>query len=359
MLYKLKTFDRFYFRGNGENSAGEFHRPSSIFPPSLQTLYGAIRSNWIVQHGNLEDFRQGKYADSIGTITETGSFKLSSIFLALNGILYLPLPLDTQVTYKEGNYYAKPLKITKGLGNESDQSIYRFVAQEKGKSKDNSDFWIAIQDLKDLFANKETACLPLSDFVVPEDKVGIAINLETNVVTEGMMYQITGYYLNEGVELVINMEIPNDLSYLKIGNKGTMWSIEKAKEYNAQLKILNQLPLDETATYLRVTTLSPSIITGELFNQNGTYKWNPMSKFIQAIVPRKVVLAGWDMEENKPKAKLPTLQAGTTFIVERDPVEPLNKQMKQISGFLHTDLQEEAGYGQVLVTTVNPQLELK
>lgn len=352
------TNDRFYFRGNGENTAGDVHRSTSVFPPTYQMVYGALRSNWITQHGNLKDFKAGKYAEIIGTVKEPGDFQLKGIYLAKNGEIYIPLPMDTQIREKNGQYVVKPLMLRKGNGFESDLAQYRFTAQNKGKSKDNQNFWLAISELNALYSNHEVQCLPLSAFVKPEAAIGIALNRETSTVLDRMLYQYSGYYLSEGAELVIDMELANELRYVKFGNKGIVWSIEQAVEYQEQIKQLRQLELDEAANYLRITTLTPSIITGYLFGK-GFYRWNDKYRLVQAIIPRKEVLSGWNMAENKPKPKLPVFRPGMTFIVERRTDISLYEQIKELEQIIHSDDQSEAGYGQVMVTTYNPQLEQK
>lgn len=350
MFYSLVTQDRFYFRGSGENIAGQHHTANSIFPPTLQTMYGAIRGNWIDQYGNYSDFRKGDYTDTIGTIDSPGNFKLKGIYLAKDNQLFIPLPLDNQISEKEGKHYARPLLLSKGQGWESDHSHYRFIAQNDGKSKDNHQLWVASNHLAALHANQEVECFTLSHFVMPEEKIGIGLNPETNSVQEGMLYQYTGYYLKENVSLVVNMELPNDLAFVRFGNSGTMWSITPSPHYEKQFKRLSQQNFKQSTEYLRVTTLTPSIITGDLVGNQTHYRWNSHNPLVKMVVPRAQRLAGWDMAKKAPKPKYAMLEAGTTFIVEASENPSLTEQATRIESQLHTDLMPESGFGQVLVT---------
>lgn len=350
MFYSLVTHDRFYFRGSGENIAGQHHTANSVFPPTLQTMYGAIRGNWIDQHGNYPEFMKGVYTDTMGTIDSPGNFKLKGIYLAKDNQLYIPLPLDNQISEKEGKYYARPLLLSKGQGWESDHAHYRFIAQNEGKSKDNHQLWVAVNHLADLHANHEVECFALSHFVMPEEKIGIGLNPKTSSVQEGMLYQFTGYYLKENVSLVVNIEQLIDLAFIRFGNSGTMWSITSSPQYGKQFELLSQQNFKQSTKYLRVTTLTPAIITGDLVENQTHYRWNSNNRLVQMIVPRAQRLAGWDMAKRAPKPKYAMLEAGTTFIVEATENTSLTEQAAAIASKPHTDLMSEAGFGQLLVT---------
>lgn len=350
MFYSLRTHDRFYFRGSGENIAGQHHKSNSIFPPTLQTMYGALRGNWIEQHGNYSDFKKGKYAESIGTIDSSGAFALRGLYIAKDNQLYLPLPLDTQVFEKEGHTFALPLLLKKGKGWESDQASYRFIAQRAGKSKDNNNMWIPVHSLAPLYMNQKVECFSFEHFVVPEEKIGIGLNPRTQTVQEGLLYQFTGYYLKDNVSLVVDMTLPEELFFVRFGNSGTLWSITESPQYQEQFQTLKKVQFEGDVQYLRITTLTPSVITGSLFEKDSHYRWNTNNLFLQAVVPRAQRLAGWDMSKNAPKPKFAMLEAGTVFVVKASNNIPVDNQVRNIMSQPHTDLLPEAGFGQILVT---------
>lgn len=51
-----------FFRQQGTTS-GENTFATGIFPPNPQTIYGALRGNWIEQYGNVEDFNHGEVCE--------------------------------------------------------------------------------------------------------------------------------------------------------------------------------------------------------------------------------------------------------------------------------------------------------
>ena len=168
MFYSLITKDRFYFRGNSENKASENNHSTGVFPPNLQTLYGAVRGNWIDAYGDYDSFNKGDYEKTIGTINKPGEFSIEGIYLAKNKELYVPIPLDVQVIEEtDGSFYAQTLEVHKGFERESDGLKYRLMARENKKSESALGFWIRVKDVEVLFKHERVKCVKLNHGLIP------------------------------------------------------------------------------------------------------------------------------------------------------------------------------------------------
>ena len=94
MWYKIKPLDTLFFRDGRPFTMGSETWANLIFPPYPSTLYGAIRSWLIFERGNIQDFKNGKFKDEIGTPNEKGKLSLKGPFIAIENKFYFPIPID-------------------------------------------------------------------------------------------------------------------------------------------------------------------------------------------------------------------------------------------------------------------------
>ena len=357
-MYKLATYDAFFFRGNGEFSSGENTFATGIFPPNPQTIYGALRGNWIEQYGNVEDFNHGKYANEIGTPTSHGKLRLKGIYLSKGKTLYLPLPQDCQVIQKEdGKLEAHLLELEKGKGYESDGAQFRLVGVSNKKSESAEGKWITVKDWEKLVLKREPVeVLPLGSFVQEQPKTGIYLNRSTRTAQDGMLYQYSRNVLAPDVSIVIAAELPGSLKRLSMGNKGTLWSIEEAPEFQGELKKLSDNPETvkgiKESGLVRITLLTPSLVTKELIDKDTNQFRFTGTDWIQSAIGRPQQSGGWDMARKRPKTRYTMLAAGTSFIV-RVPETNSDAFLATLRETAFTDAGKEEGYGKAIISPVN------
>ncbi|MGC8977694.1 MAG: type III-B CRISPR module-associated Cmr3 family protein, partial [Candidatus Ratteibacteria bacterium] len=94
MFYKIKPLDTLFFRDGRPFSMGAETWANPVFPPYPSTVYGAIRTWLIFEWGNLEKFKKGELKEDLGTLENKGSLKIKGPLLALEDILYFPVPKD-------------------------------------------------------------------------------------------------------------------------------------------------------------------------------------------------------------------------------------------------------------------------
>ena len=357
-MYKLATYDAFFFRGNGEFSSGENTFATGVFPPNPQTIYGALRGNWIEQYGNVEDFNHGKYANEIGTPTSHGKLRLKGIYLSKGNTLYLPLPQDCQVIRKEdGKLEAHLLELEKGKGFESDGAQYRLVGVSNKKSESAEGKWITVKDWEKLVLKREpVGVLPLGSFVQEQPKTGIYLNRATHTAQDGMLYQYSRNVLAPDVSIVIAAELPGSLKRVSMGNKGTLWSIEEVPKFQGELKKLSDNPETvkgiKESRLVRITLLTPSLVTKELIDKDTNQFRFTGTDWIQSAIGRPQQSGGWDMARKRPKTRYTMLAAGTSFIV-RVPETNSDAFLATLRETAFTDAGKEEGYGKAIISPVN------
>ena len=356
-MYSLHTHDTFFFRGNGEFTSGENSFTSGLFPPNPQTLYGALRGNWIEQYGTVEAFISGAYREKVGTPDSHGALQLNGVYLSLDDYLYVPLPQHTQVLKSDtGILTAHPLKLVKGSNRESDDAGSRLIGVSRKKSTSPDGKWIKAVDWKTLMIKKEPVdVLTVTDFIEEQPKIGIYVDNDSGTAKDGMLYQYSRNVLKETAALVIDAHLPDPLDLLTMGNKGTLWSMEKEPELREQLNFVYDaqaiLPDVEQSKMIAVTLLTPALVTSELIDEQTKVFNYTKTNWIQSAIPRPVHTGGWDIVKKRPKPRYTMLKPGTTFIITT-PDESIEDFLDEINSTLFSDEGQEEGYGRVIISPI-------
>lgn len=356
-MYKLHTRDAFMFRGNGSFTAGENAFARGVFPPNPQTIYGALRGNWIDHTGNYSAFYAGDYREIVGTPTEHGSLQLKGIYLIKNQEIYIPLPLDSQVIEgADEGLKAQALKLVKGSRRQSDNQPYRLMGRVQEKSKSANSKWMKAKDWEKFINVEPISVYGLNHFIVEEAKLGIARDPDTRSARLGLLYQVQKYKFLEGASLAIEATEVDNLSVLSMGHKGTLWTLTKDDSLSEALhsfKTSVNKSLDkDNYEYIRVSLLTPALAREELLNEEKEkLRWFDFPYIAQAS-QRPEYIGGWDIVKKEAKARYACLSSGTSFILSRKSMTTSPEEIKALMENVYSDVRQEEGYGRVIISPV-------
>ena len=234
--YSFKPMDTLFFRGAEPMAIGEDHSASFIFPPSTQTISGALRTTVLIQNGisfkdyDKDNFNNEKIIEAIGKYNEESPFVVKGPLFLKNNKLCIPAPYNWYIEKENKklidesaeNNDIKRFKIIKSSKLKTDSiktktgNIY-WAKPEKEELVSLGGYWIFLEDL--YLESDEKYILSLEHFVSFEYRTGIALQ-KNRVVREGHIYAFNHARLHNDVDIVfgIDKELPiEDEGVLKLG----------------------------------------------------------------------------------------------------------------------------------------------
>lgn len=353
----LRPVDTFFFQNQQISSAGSDSTMSGIFPPRPNTIYGALRSAYIHAHMSFEDYRAGldkEVKKWMGTPDQLGEFALKYCGLFYKDKLMLPLPLDHQVIKASG----VPLMLAKdnGLSSATD-SAWRLVSTHKEKSKSAGNQYIEIENWKESLLGQSIVqkLVPLSDMVVSEPKIGIALDTHQRRARESYLYQIEKLRFNDDGALAVFSSPCPDFSpiwFARIGGENRPWTIQQEEEH---FTLWNGDELEKLKHQLRASKIARIILLSPAIWEQGSRpncfdgKWltlpNGLSvKWLTAALGRPVLYGGWDIVKNRPKKRYFMVPEGSVIYISIEE-EQIDLLLELANGFSFTDQREKEGFG--------------
>ncbi|MDD4681207.1 MAG: type III-B CRISPR module-associated protein Cmr3 [Clostridia bacterium] len=379
MILLLRPVDTFFFRNHKAFSPGENSTAESVFPPRGGTIYGALRSTYIHARSNFATFRQEDDMDLkywMGTVHEPGNFKIKGCFMYAGGQAILPMPLDYQV-------------ISEGFDGNECELAYPLVLEEENHTYSSSRGNLRLLGVRDEKSASSTgAYLPLdqwqysrlnadrtriyrsSQWVLTEDKLGIARDWKTATSREGMLYQLQVYRFKESLNaqqdsgfIAICEDAPDfsGIKYLRLGGKNRPWTLEVLPdhifpEYSSDdEQIIAQI---EDSGIARLIFLTPTIFNGEesnfYINQGKTFRAKEQLEFpvLTEAIGRPDLIGGWDIAGKRPKKRMMAIPAGSVFYLEVNK----GRAKELVQGIKEQQLSDELaheGYGWAVCAAYN------
>jgi len=288
-LYSFEPVDTLFFRGAEAMIMGESHSVSYIFPPSIHTIAGAIRTFLFRKDKN-------KYKDIIKVGEEFGGFNIVGPFFFYKNELYVPAPYSW--FYEKSDEENSKVKIFK----------LKKIENNIVKTKSNSLYWVKGENdevitlggrwikLQDLYSNaKEIEIKPKTLFYEEEQRIGIALKGDNRIAREGHIYSFAHIRLKEGVKIVfsLDIELPEKEGILHLG----------AEKRFGKFKLINEIKkniqLKENGNFF----MALSIINGN----------EEINKHL--IATGKInYIGGWDLHKGFHKPMKGYFPAGTVFL---------------------------------------------
>ncbi|AEH51244.1 type III-B CRISPR module-associated protein Cmr3 [Pseudothermotoga thermarum] len=363
MVINIKPVDTLFFRNSKPFEVGGENWAEIVFPPLPRTVYGALRTYLILQKGSIEEFKQGKFEEDLGTIDTYGKFKLKGIFLNKDGTLYFKIPYDSVLI--EGKDKLKTLELMEKPKLMISNYPLEYVLFYRGGEKvEEPSGWIDTYELKKYLTGKD-ATVSKNSFYKISEKIGIARDEKSLSSKESYIYKIPLVQLERDVCISAVLEdslrclFDKEVDMLQLGGerKSAVFEIDKT-DIDDDLNDLKDLNVDLKDGFFKVCLLTPTV-----FKKGWLPSWIDEAtkegkigklkvKLVAAATGRYIKVGGWDLARNKPKPLKKAVPAGAVYYFkllegdEKDVFETFH--FKNIS-----DEFSEEGFGFSVVGVVN------
>ncbi len=314
------------FRTGRPFDAGESNFAESIFPPTPETMQGAIRA-MIAAHTTLVNSTMGIAArfgsdiltKLIGNQSSYGRFRVTGLTLGKstkeNGSVerLLPGPASLMKLKFKGDkdstiIQLKPKPLSGVTSNIPDEMQYlsppNFGERElEGKPK--SIGWLTEENLQ-VVLNTQDDFPPIkaeSDFYTPEHRLGIGMQNDTKTTQAGYLYQVQMIRMEPGYGFVVDIRLseennPNKLTddnktQEDLGLPTAGWLTLGGEQRAAHFTVLGITPQKVQLPGKRVYLATPAYFTKGW--QPPVESFTPNHKLIAAAINNPVSIGGWQI----------------------------------------------------------------
>lgn len=374
---RYQPMDTWFFRESRPHDAVGASELCSLFPPSVRTLMGALRSFIGEQFGvNWQRFNEGDgYAHNldldliavIGNGENLGGLSVQGPWVSLNGQRLYPAP--TYLFCKDDDF----TRLQIGDAVECDLGNVRLPMLPTAKVgyKVLEQAWVSGRGWQQLLDGKLPApadVFRLDDLLKFEARLGIARdNLKRNAI-DGKLYQTQHLRLNGDVAIELDVHGLHPLvaecipqqghALLRLGGEGRMAALALSS-----LCTLPTLSLDKKAMKkIIIHFITPANFNGKLFPDTITEHYNKSGQVIYwqgeingvgliidaAVIGKVHREGGWDMQKHQPRAVRSYVPAGTAWFCRlRSDVSTADVMAKLHGQCIGLDT--EWGRGQLLI----------
>lgn len=309
--------DVWSFRDGRPMLGGGGHITRSVFPPSPQTVQGALRSLLLGRSDvGWDAFREQSTdeARTLGKIighpgqggrpASLGAFAMAGPFLAREDekvVRYAPMPADVRQIKGDERAFVTlrptrkrrfaadwPAPGLEPLWPETEDDV-QSVEEPK---------WLGNGALDNYLLGKRFDALGASELFDREARLGIALDYERRRPIDGMLYQIEFLRPREGVGLLVwvgdGLGLPAE-GTLRLGGEGRAGRYRTLKDQQVAAKA----GLEKAVERLKVLFLTPAYFDGGWQPADGNSGWSQMLggpvRLVSASLGRPQRLGGWDM----------------------------------------------------------------
>jgi len=332
---QLYPFDTWFFRESRPHDAAGASELSSLFPPPIRTLAGALRTflgdqmeiDWKTLQSKNNDF---DFEKSLGNAEHLGELQLNGAWVCYQGQRLYPAPV--YLMQKEGNLQ----RLQIGQAVRCDLGSVRLPEMPKDcvGYKNLEQHWVTAAGMR--------LCLEgqvpnVSDIVKADDlfsheaRIGIARDNEKRKVIDGKLYQTQHLRLKEEVHIELDaknldasllqaLSTKQQNAILRLGGEGRMASVAT----NDTAEPLPFIKKHKTDTLL-IHFVTAADFDGKMFPENFIPNdprepnfWqgeiNGIGLIIEAAVIGKAHReGGWDMQKHQPRPVKSYIPAGSTW----------------------------------------------
>lgn len=208
--YSFKPADTLFFRSGQPMNIGIDHTATAVFPPTTQTIAGALRSAVLIQKGmSIEDYYSNNDTHQniiaiIGKAGESPNFNVIGPLFKKGNKVYTPAPYSWFI--KKNGKTGKRVKIYKLTSIETPLIVSpnRDVYWARGttdKVESLGSMWI----LLDALQSEEVVCKSIQDFFVQEARTGIALQ-KNRRIRKHHIYSFTHARLRKDVDVIFGVD---------------------------------------------------------------------------------------------------------------------------------------------------------
>lgn len=332
---KLYAIDTWFFRESRPHDAAGASELSSLFPPPIRTLAGALRTflgdqmgiDWKTLQCKNPDF---DFEKSLGNAEHLGELQLNGPWIHHKNQRLYPAPL--YLMQKENTLQ----RLLIGKPVHCDLGTVRLPEMPKDciGYKGIEQHWITVTGMRRCL-NGETPhasdIIKMDDLLSHEARLGIARDNQTRKVIEGQLYQTQHLRLKDEVHIELEAKnlaesLLNSLSdhqqsaILRLGGEGRMAGVETSAETEA-------LPFTKPkkSDKLLIHFITPADFNGAMFpenfteqQQNGKTIWQGKINGIELNIEAAVIgkahrEGGWDMQNHQPRPVKSYIPAGSAW----------------------------------------------
>lgn len=364
----VEALDTLFFRDGKPFTMGAETWADAIFPPSPSVVYGALRAQYFGEHP--------KELPLARTETDPTRFLTISLLALHNGDeLLFPLPLD-YVTDKETDDPEGLLLQREEKTPVSNALVERIFLTEPEQTVETVEqgFLDCEQLERYLTCKAKTVQYEtLTDYTVPEPKLGIGRNNETHTTAEGLLYRVDMRRLEP--KRVFGQETAKTL-YLQVNYSGLPITDRGVFRFGGEGKMAAYYPVDVSlpaAPSLQSNRFKLYLATPALFKHGWLPGWidpntlkavtPPYSdlkiRLETAILGKSVRIGGFWMKteqyDAKPKVMRQAVPAGSVYYFTVDG-EMQDSEKQQIVKLFHaqriSDYDQQQGFGLTFVGEV-------
>ncbi len=373
MIININPVDVLFFRDSRPFGRGSEHFTKSIFPPSPQTLYGALRTKVLEDLGcDYEQYKNGNFVfsntdsvnrigiekikEEVGTVSKPGSFTLKGPFLfCKNNTIYLKLPADIK-RVSEKFMVLQPFNWSDFNVQTDLELLNKFPHINIDEPIKDEEGFISLKEFtKYLLCEEISEVKNQKDIFNFEMRTGIGVDSEVNITKEGLLYTMGFVRLNKNWSLCAKIENLSALAesgFIKFGGANRICEYSKLSEdpfkfYYAEIDKIKSL-IKENKKF-KIVLLTPALfdkgwIPGGFEMQKG----NVRIKLISATIGRPDNISGWDLAKKKAKPLRRLVPAGSVYYFEllEGGVDELFKEMNFVN---FSDENQNFGFGTILV----------
>ena len=365
----VQAYDTWFFRESRPHDAVGASELSSLFPPPVRTLAGALRTflgdqvdiDWQTLQCKDTDF---DFQHNLGNAEHLGQLQLNGPWIRYKGQRLYPAPL--YLMQKEQSIR----RLTAGKPVRCDLGTVRLPALPEGSQgyKNLEQHWLTEADMvKCLNGEAPDAknIMRADDLFSHEARLGIARDNELRKVQDGKLYQTRHLRLKEDVHVelkasnlhpVLIKALPGDgKAILRLGGEGRMAGLETSQT-------TEPLPFAKAkqSETLLLHFITSADFNCQMFPENftkteyqGKTVWQGVLNDIELMIEAAVIgkahrEGGWDMKKHQPRPVRSHIPAGSAWYCRL--VQPYDWQTLQTQ--LHGQcigLDSAYGRGQILL----------
>ncbi len=360
MKIQVQALDTLFFRDGKPFTGGEEVWADMLFPPSPSVIYGALRGKYFSEQ--IATFQQANEPND-----PTNTLKIKAIALQSDDTVLFPIPLDYGKEKGDPTNKAFLLKnrVSVPVSNCPVKNV--FVGNPTKIIENIENGLLDCDGMNGYLSGQaiENFYMKLSDYIIPEPKLGIGRENQTHVSQDGRLYRIDmrrleskmtfGNERTQSISIFIEFEglsIPEQ-GLFRLGGEG------KAVHYATSEGMLPEKP------QLSGTRFKLYLATPASFEQGWLPKWidkNTLQGVYQragshksvairletAMIGKPMVIGGFDMQKHAPKKMRKAVPAGSVYYFEI-----VNGAMQDALDLFHaqaiSDYDAQQGFGLTFV----------
>jgi len=381
-LWHFSAMDSLFFRDGSPMNVGESAWVDSLFPPTGQTLQGAIRAAILdYLDADIEKFQNGvnclpdggSLKEEIGDAGSLGSLRLSGPFISRDGQLFFPAPLDL-VKNKAGEF---GLLVPSYDYIRSDIGTIRFPGIIGRGYKTQQGNFISQANLDNILQNRVDGLEPVPliaesprhpGLADREPKIGLGRDNSKRQHIDGMLFAIAPVRPRPEVNFVVEVRgVKNghhpDTGFLqKLGGEGKLAHISVGGTLDLPSPHINQN--EDGRLRFKIVCTSPVLLepgllvpVGRTIQKRQQASSSPLPlwqgnfeqcrlEVITACIGKPNKIGGWNMQEWRPKPLRSFIPAGSVFFCEAE------ADQEEAVRTLHNSKigqETEYGFGHILI----------